>query len=293
MLSGIHILLTYSCTFKCNHCFLYCGPGAKGTFTLNRIRAVLDEAEKVGTVDTIYFEGGEPFLFYPLMLEGIKLARSKGFKAGIVTNAYFAVSGEDAELWLKPLRKLEIFNLSISDDEFHYAGQDRENTPPRRAEKAAKKMGIPVTVLRTVKPRVEETGLISGGIMFKGRAVENLVEGLPRKPWEELKECKHENLSAPKRMHVDPYGNVHLCQGLIMGNMWSRPLSRLVEEYDPASHPISSCLVQGGPALLSRQYNLKLEDNYVDECHFCFSLRLALLERFPQYLGPGQVYGVE
>ena len=33
MLTGIHFLLTYSCTSECDHCFLYCSPNAKGTFT--------------------------------------------------------------------------------------------------------------------------------------------------------------------------------------------------------------------------------------------------------------------
>jgi MoaA/NifB/PqqE/SkfB family radical SAM enzyme len=34
MLSAIHILLTYACTMKCDHCFHYCAPNAPGTFLL-------------------------------------------------------------------------------------------------------------------------------------------------------------------------------------------------------------------------------------------------------------------
>lgn len=83
MLTGIHVLLTYMCNLRCDHCFVYSGPDAKGTFTLNQIRRVLDEAIKIGTIKSIYFEGGEPFLFYPLMLEGIKIARGMGFKTGL------------------------------------------------------------------------------------------------------------------------------------------------------------------------------------------------------------------
>ena len=67
MLNGIHFLLTYTCLFECDHCFLYSGPGAKGTFTLDQINRVLDEAEKIGSVESIFFEGGEPFLYYPLL----------------------------------------------------------------------------------------------------------------------------------------------------------------------------------------------------------------------------------
>ncbi len=79
MLKGIHFLLTYTCNYACDHYFLYCSPNSKGTFTLAQINAVLNEALKIGTVEWIFFEGGEPFLYYPIMLEGLKLANEMGF----------------------------------------------------------------------------------------------------------------------------------------------------------------------------------------------------------------------
>jgi len=36
---------------------------------------VLQEARKTGTVQTVFFEGGEPFLYYPLLLEAVRIAR--------------------------------------------------------------------------------------------------------------------------------------------------------------------------------------------------------------------------
>ena len=78
-----------------------------------------------------------------------------------------------------------------------------------------------------------------------------------------------------------------------MGNMWETPLSRLVKDYRPNSHPICGPLIKGGPALLAREYGVKYENKYVDACHFCYLIRLALLDKFPQYLTPRQVYGKE
>lgn len=300
MLTGIHFLLTYMCNLECNHCFIYSGPSAKGTFTLSQIRKVLDEATKIGTIKWIYFEGGEPFLFYPLMFEGIKVARSMGFKVGVVTNAYYATSEEDAELWLKPLCELGISDLSISNDPFHY--EDEKGNPAKCALDTAKKLSMPITEIRIEKPIVK-TGIdkeqdkgepvIGGGAMFRGRAAEKLVEGLPQRWWEEFTECPYENLKSPERVHLDPYGNVHLCQGLSMGNMWRTPLSKMAKNYDADSHPICRPLVRGGPALLAKEYKIKHEDKYVDACYFCYLVRLALLDRFPQYLTPRQVYGLE
>jgi len=293
--TGIHFLLTYACNFECDHCFLYSGPHSKGTFTVQQVREVLEQAAEAGTIEQIYFEGGEPFQFYAVMLEGVRIAREMGFKAGIVTNAYWATSVEDAELWLKPFREPGLSKLSISDDALHH-GEGKE-TPAKRALRAAENLGIPAGTLCTEKPaaRIGAEGRfeITGGVMFRGRAVEKLTQGLPRRPWQELTRCPHEDLANPSRVHVDALGNVHVCQGLCIGNLWQRPLAVLFRDYDARKHPICGPLVEGGPVLLARQYNVQHDDGYVDECHLCYLVRLALIDTFPQYLTPRQVYGLE
>jgi hypothetical protein len=300
MLTGIHLLLTYVCNFECDHCFLYCGPHAEGTFTLQQLRAVLDDAREIGTVNTIYFEGGEPFLYYPLLAQGIRMARERGFEAGIVTNCYWATTEDDAKLWLEPLASLGIADLSVSDDVFHH-GPDDDN-PAKRATRVARGMGIPVDSISIDEPTVEmgtdraqERGqpVVGGGAMFRGRAADKLVEGLPTRPWGELTACPYEDLREPGRVHLDPFGHTHVCQGLSIGNVWESPLSALAAHYEPESHPICGPLLEGGPALLAERYGVEPEEGYVDECHLCYRTRLALLNRFPQYLAPRQVYGLD
>ena len=134
--------------------------------------------------------------------------------------------------------------------------------------------------------------MVGGGALFKARAADKLTEGLPTTSPERFTACEHEELVSPKRVHVDALGNVHLCQGVSMGNMWKTPLSRLVREYDPEAHPICGPLVRGGPLALAREHGAPLEQEYVDACHLCFSVRRALLERFPEQLTPPQVYGI-
>ncbi len=300
MLTGIHFLLTYTCNLECDHCFVYSSPNAEGTFALEQIRRVLDESVRIGTIERVYFEGGEPFLFYPLMLEGIRIARDKGFETGVVTNAYWATSEEDAELWLAPLCELLVSDVSVSDDSFHY--EEGKDNPAKRALAAAQRLGMPAGSICIEKPTVEvgidkeqDKGapVIGGGAMFRGRAVETLTEGLPRGRWEEFTTCPYEDLRNPGRVHVDSYGHVHLCQGLSMGNMWETPLSELVKNYDADLHPICGPLLRGGPALLAKEYSVKHDAEYIDACHFCYLVRLALINRFPQFLAPTQVYGLE
>ncbi|MFW9818494.1 MAG: radical SAM protein [Candidatus Thorarchaeota archaeon] len=300
MLKGIHFLLTYVCNYSCDHCFLYCSPKSKGTFTLTQIKRVLDEAMKIKTVEWIYFEGGEPFLYYPIMIKGLKLARDLGFKTGLVSNSYWATSVEDAEIWLKPISKMGISDFSISNDTFHY--REEELNLSKRAEQAARNLNLPSYSISIDKPSIEmgidkdhEKGepVIKGGAMFRGRAVEMLTEGLPRRSWEDLNKCPYEDLEGLGRIHIDPFGNAQICQGLSIGNFWKTPLSELIDNYNANSHPICGPLIQGGPAELVREYKTEHEDGYVDECHLCYLTRLKLLEKFPEYLAPRQVYGLD
>ena len=297
MLTGLHFLLTYQCNFECDHCFLYSGPRARGTFTLDQLRRVLDQAVELGTITSVFFEGGEPMLYFPLLLAGLELARERGLKAGIVTNGYWATSDADAELWLRPLAERGVTAIGLSDDGLHYG--DAAGGHAERAQAAASRLGIEVKVMHTGQPAVKQaTGgqaageLDDGGVMFRGRAAEKLAPDLPTRPAASLTRCPHEDLASPQRVHVDCFGNLHPCQGLLMGNLWRMPLGQIVRDYDPQRHSIVGPLLAGGPAELARRYDLPIEPGYVDECHLCFAARRALLDRFPDLLAPRQVYGL-
>jgi len=299
VLTQIHVLLTYQCTWACDHCFLYCSPDTAGTFTGTRLKALLDQAEAVGTIEWIYFEGGEPFLYYPLLLQGLRMARDRGFRTGIVTNGYWATSPEDAEVWLRPLAALDVSDLSMSDDAFHGGG---EAAPVKAAIAAAQRLELPVKVIRidrrtddhAAESAVRKGAVIEGGpVRFRGRAADRLTEGQPRYDADEFDSCPYEDLRTPDRVHVDAFGAVQVCQGMSIGNVWETPLRQIMEQYDADAHPICGPMLAGGPALLARKQGVPADAGYVDACHLCFETRRALLDRFPQALTPRQAYGVE
>lgn len=295
MLKEIHFLLTYTCLYECDHCFLYCGPESEGTFTIDQLRQVFSQIEKIESINKVYFEGGEAFLYYPLLLEGVRMARTRNLDVGIVTNSYWATSVTDAEVWLKPLADLGINDFSISDDSFHFSDEDN---PAKHALQAAKNLGMPAGAIcieePSVDPNVTEKGasIVGGGVVFRGRAVEKLVNGLPLKPAECLTKCPYEDLENPARVHVDSCGNVHLCQGLSMGNMWETSLSELVRQYSANTHPICEPLLKGGPHRLAQQHGIDQSVGYIEECHYCYEIRKQLLDKYPQHLVPRQVYGL-
>ena len=104
-LSGLHLLLTYQCTFECDHCFAWGSPWQDGTMTLQDIRQVLQQADQMGGVEWIYFEGGEPFLYYRTLLKGVEMAARAGYRVGIIaqpaleTDADIARLGEPRLFW--------------------------------------------------------------------------------------------------------------------------------------------------------------------------------------------------
>ena len=294
-LSGLHLLLTYECNYECDHCFVWGGPSQVGTMTLETVENIIEQAKALGTIEWIYFEGGEAFLYYDMLVASVRLARQAGFKVGIVSNAYWATSDDEAEKWLAPLAGL-VDDLSISSDVYH--GNEDGVDYPEIAREVARKLGIPVDFISVAAPEATDVAGAAGqlpagesAVVFRGRAADKLASRVAAKPWEQFDRCPWEDLRTPERVHVDPFGNLHICQGISIGNMFQRSLPRIVDEYDPDEHPIIGPLLAGGPAEIVRRYGVRHEDGYADHCHLCYEARRLLRERFSDVLTPGQMYG--
>jgi hypothetical protein len=294
-LNGLHILLTYQCTFECDHCFVWGSPWQDGVMTLDQLHKVLSQAREVDSLEWIYFEGGEPFLYYPILLRGVQMATAMGFHVGIVTNAFWATSLTDALTWLRPFADL-IEDLTISCDLYHFS---ELNSPfVIHASAAAEALHITLGTISVAQP--EETNISrqvgqipsgSSAVMYRGRAATKLVGRAILKPWTNFTSCPHEDLRDPGRVHIDPYGNLHICQGITLGNVFTTTLREICEGYYADSHPICGPLLKNGPVGLAQEYDLQIEDQYADACHLCFESRRALREQFPGFLLPDEMYG--
>jgi hypothetical protein len=297
-ISGLHILLTYQCTYECDHCFVWGSPFQTGTFTLAQLEEVLQQAAACQGVQEIYFEGGEPCIYHPLLVAAVQKAHQLGFKTGIVSNAYWAHSEADAVLWLRPLFYAGLDTLDVSSDLFH--GEYMDTPEADFARRAAARLGIDASTIQIEPPSTyrdpeafQPGAPVTGGdVMYRGRAAVKLAPPLPRQAWDSFTSCPYEDLVSPGRLHLDPLGNLHLCQGLVIGNLFQTPLAQILETYQPDQVPVVAELLAGGPAALVQTYGLEHEAGYVDACHLCYSARLSLRSRFPQVLAPDQIYGV-
>lgn len=293
-LTSLHLLITYKCNLKCDHCFVWGGPRRDGLMSMADIRLILGQARQVGTIRSIYFEGGEPFLYYPLLIEAVKEAAGQGFAVGMVTNAFWASTPERALEKLQPFAGL-VRDLSISSDLYHWGNPSGNRA--HNACQAAGQLGIPVGTISIAQPEAGAASHPSGqrpmgesGVMYRGRAAAKLAGRAPRHDWEGFDRCSSENLGQPGRLHLDPAGNLLICEGISLGNIFQESLAEICARYEPETHPVIGPLMAGGPAELVRRYDLPHEASYADACHLCYQARGLLRSRYPEILMPAQIY---
>lgn len=294
-LTGLHLLLTYRCNFECDHCFLWGSPRQSGTMSLVQIVEILRQAQEHSSIKSIYFEGGEPFLYYPILLKGIRLAKELGFETGIVSNGYWATTQEDALEWLRPFAGI-LDSISVSSDLYHY--DEELSRQAQNAQYAARELGISLGFISIAQPDdgSAESGIGQlpegmSGIKYQGRAAAKLAGRIEGQPWQSFTECPYENLREPGRVHIDPFGHMHICQGISLGNIFETPITEICATYNPDTHPITGALLKGGPAELAKQYKLTPQQTYADACHLCDWARQELRPQFSQILAPDQIYG--
>jgi hypothetical protein len=321
-LEGIHFLVTYRCTYACDHCFVWGSPDADGTMTLAQLTSVVDQGAQLGLTD-VYFEGGEPTLAYPVVLAAAQRARERGLDVGIVSNCFWATSVADAKVWLAPFAELGVADLSLSS--YAYFVEDADEEQLRNAVRAARELSIPVSVLEVGAPAdIGVPGVCSGDVvevMCKGRAAVALAPERASRPPEELVTCPFEDFTDPGRAHIGPDGELQVCQGISAGNVFAggdgpwpaagvpgaaadaagsdapapRPdgLRRVLDAYAPLARPVIREILAGGPrALAQATGHTPARSHYADECHLCYEVRAALRAagEYPAVLAPGQCY---
>jgi hypothetical protein len=92
---------------------------------------------------------------------------------------------------------------------------------------------------------------------------------------------------------IDPYGNVMICYGLIIGNLHADSLADILENYSVRQSPLLESLAEQGPIGLYRlalEAGWQPEGPFTDECDLCWQARYALRGSFSDTLGPDECY---
>jgi hypothetical protein len=303
------IIITYRCHSRCRHCLYNCGPGWEKTPTsLENLRAALEVAASWNPAPQVHITGGEPFLHFELLLEGVAIAAELGLRSYVETNANWCTDGDEALARFAALRGAGLDAVLISCSPFH-----AESIPPVRtltATHAALEVLGPERIMLyrpgylqmlqcfglerpiPISRYEEEFGtdaarriLWTGyGVISGGRAGYELGDLALRRGPEAFAgdSCAREILHA-HHSHFDLYGNYisGFCGGLSVGS-WRR-LSEVIAAFRERRYPpLIEMLVQGGPHTLYAYAHEKhgyrpLGAGYAGKCHLCVDVRRHLV----------------
>ena len=245
-----------------------------GAMTTSRLQMIFRAAREMKSIDTIHCIGGEPFLNYPVLLQAIHGARANGYRTVVVTNAFWATSLENARAWLEPMRN--------ALDEIRLRGfvPPHNSLTTRRIEnacEAAEQLGIRVGKIRMVSADNPQQALPHA---------DKLIGQAQLQPAHTFTTCPYRDLEHTEYLTIDPFGYVHLCEGIAIGNLFEKSLRQIWDAYIPRLHPIAGVLLRGGPAALVAYYGLESDALYSDACDLCRQAREDLRELLPQSIVP-------
>ncbi len=314
------ILFTYRCTLACKHCCFNSSPTRPAVFT--PVDDCVEYLRQLHATDrVVHIAGGEAMLYYPQLLEICRRADEQGIAPHFIeTNATFAVNDGVVRTRLSELKDAGVHGLLISADPYHQL-----QCPPDRfwrCRRIAREVFGPENVITGgfAEGEVEEFAAIARDPerlaqhtrahppMLSGRAGEDLARYFPDRPIAELKDemwhggagtvdCSQE--FTPETMweiHIDPYGNVQTCCGVIVGNAKETPVPGLMARGFLGRSPVVDAIYHGGPpALLELAKSLGYEERagYPQKCGLCWEVRKFLRPHFPDAIGPAEVYEEE
>jgi hypothetical protein len=306
----IGIILSYRCQSGCNHCLYNCGPRwEKEAISVEALRQALEAVTIWPRTPQVHFTGGEPFLHFPLLLEGVRVATDLGIARYVETSASWCTDQTEAVELFATLQEAGLEAILISCSPFH-----AERIPPARTLRAIRAAldvfgthGVIVYLSNFIKvvqlfdverptplSRYEERFGVEGaarilwqgyGIISGGRSGYRLGHLVPRHPAAAFAkaDCTGDILHA-HHSHFDLYGNFisGFCGGLTVGD-WHDVPQVLADLQAGRYPPLIEVLVERGPyglfEMARERYRYEpIADGYAGKCHLCVDVRRHLVE---------------
>lgn len=320
--TDLGIIMSYQCQCACKHCLYNCGPRWKDWMSPQMLREALEVTQAWSHRFQIHFTGGEPFLNFPLLLEGVRIAVELGIPCYVETNAGWCLREEDVADKFTTLKEAGLSAILISCSPFH-----AEKIPPARAflaiHKALEVFGQQGTIVylphcleqvqlfdvektTPIARYMERFGLERAGRMLwdgysiisggrSGYALGHLTRKQPASAFRG-QNCFLEIIHA-HHSHFDLYGNYisWFCGGLTVGD-W-RNLPQILDDLRKRRFPpLVDILVRAGSfglfEMAKAEYGYQeLSEGYAGKCHLCVDVRRCLYQRgeFAE-LRPGGFY---
>lgn len=315
------LLFTYRCTIACKHCLFNCSPWQPdvcvsledGVEFLRQLRA---------TDRVIHIAGGEAMMYYQQMLKICQVANEEGNAPHFFeTNASWAVDDDVTRRRYEELKQAGLLGVLISADPYHQVFVPPE--PRHRAYKwavelfgsenvAAGDLSLEqLSELRSIGHDRERLGEYSRkhSPRLVGRAGDVLASFYNDRPLEELAEdnlwhggnnsqdCRSEfDSDGMWEIHVDPYGNIQTCCGIIIGDAHEKPLVEWMERGFHTDSELVRMAYERGPYAyleLAVQHGYQQREGYPQKCGLCWEVRKFLRPYYPDTFGPAEIYETE
>ncbi|MCP4542243.1 MAG: radical SAM protein [Chloroflexi bacterium] len=306
------IILSYRCHSGCKHCIYNCGPGwEKEVMSPNMLRQALETVLTWPQTPQVHLTGGEPFLHFPLLLKGTRMATELGIWVYVETSGGWCTDEVEAVERFSALREAGLQAVLISCSPFH-----AERIPPARTTRTiraaleifgSRRVTVYMSQFLEIMQRFsddlerptplsryeEELGLagahrllwegyhvVSGG--RAGYELSYLAGAYPAETFAGTS-CAGEALYA-QHSHLDLYGNFipAWCGGLTVGD-W-RDLAQVQDSFQKKSYsPLLKMLVEQGPyglcEMAGERYGYQFRaEGYTGKCHLCVDVRRHLVE---------------
>lgn len=279
------------CNISCRHCAPECGPETRHPWDVELFKRCISEAAKIPNLrKNVHFAGGEPFLYFPQMLELTRHGVAQGFTCSIVTNGFWGVNETRAAKMIGSLVESGLKRVELSVDHFHL-----EFVPAATLSRAIRVMKqhrvtICMRVVTTKKHQVDETlrqfsmedlddvEINGGALVPTGRAITDVSA-------DEYYVSPHGGYGSCSdflNLTIRPDGNVGPCcagaentPSLSLGNVHRDSLDAIVKRV--ARGGFLERVVEEGPSaffepLRAAGMGHKIRPQYAGICHACNEL---------------------
>jgi hypothetical protein len=311
VISGITWILSYRCNLNCAHCF-FDVQGDLRILDHELAREALVSLEQTVPLAWQHVSGGEPLLFEAELHRLLEVIQEHGSKTvGIATNGFWGDSEQRAQETVSQLKRRGVNGLCLSADDYHQSGLSIDHVRTAAEQVAAQGLNKHSFVVCcqqegsspsfTGKDFALPLAPVLVRKIGRGAAVDVFDDtaqagNIPAAPCRNLCCCLGETTPFdPQMVWIDPYGNVMICYGLIIGNLYERSLGEILRDYSVNQSPLLKVLAEQGPVGLYRlavSKGWQPEGGFADECSLCWQARYFLRKPLSERLGP-EVLGSE
>lgn len=308
-ISGITWIISYRCNLNCQHCF-FDVKGPLNVLSHDLVREALNSLEQSEPLAWQHVSGGEPLLFEDELHRLLEVIQEHGSKTvGIASNGFWGETQQRAQQTVEQLKTRGVNGVCLSADSYH-----QKQVPIAHLHTAAEQVSVQglgkhsfvVCCYPDGEDPPDEAEVFA--IPFAPIPIRKIGKGstlavknkadqeqrIPESPCRNLCCCLGETSPfEPQMVWIDPYGNVMICYGLIIGNLKDRSLGDVLRDYSVSQSPLLMVLAEEGPAGLYRRAvaeGCQPEGPFADECELCWQSRYVLRDAFPDSLGPDECY---